>query len=78
MGGRNTGSKHKRRKFKSKSFAKLESKKRLLCLGLIDHNPGDRSFRKVLWNQTIKEVLHRPFEPAGLIGRVPVPETFGS
>jgi hypothetical protein len=53
---------------KSKSVTKLSSKKRLACLGLIDYRQGDRFIRKIVRNQTIKEVLHRPFEPAGLTG----------
>ena len=50
------------------SPTKLNSKKRLPCLGLIEYRLGARNFCKALSSQGIREVLHRPFEPARLTG----------
>jgi hypothetical protein len=48
------------------SFAKLNSKKRLPCLGLIQYGPGIGP-GKALRDQATGGVLHRPSEPAALI-----------
>jgi hypothetical protein len=52
------------------SFASVDSKKTLSCSGLIEYSPVDQFFMKSIWNQTIRRVLHRPVEPAGIIGKV--------
>ena len=52
------------------SPTKLNSKKRLSCLGLIEYRLGARNFFKALSSQGIREVLHRPFEPAEETGNL--------
>src|SRR5215469_2193851 len=64
MGGRNTARSLSSRVFKDKLFAKLNSKKRLPCLGLIASHRKSVHFRKASWNQPITDVLRRPSEPA--------------
>jgi hypothetical protein len=52
------------------SFANVDSKKRLPCLGLREHALKVGPCRKVLRVQSTRWVLRRPSELAGVIGHM--------
>ena len=69
MGRRNTDPKSNLQVFQRlNSFESADSRKTLPCLGLIDYSPKDQVSLKTQSDQQIRRVLHRPVEPALVIG----------